>query len=88
MGVGELVEVGESVGVGVWVGVGLGVKVGVLVAVGVGVQAAAVAVKAVEVIVACCSGEGPQAVSRNIRHKKYAMVFMCNLLMRQIYARK
>jgi len=70
--VGEGVMVGVEVAVGVKVGVKVSVKVGVevevgvkvRVEVGVRVQAAAVAVWEVAVMVACSSGEGPQAESR------------------------
>ena len=70
VGVGESVCVAVRVGVALEVGVGVlvgvddGVKVGVIVGVvvAVGVQAAAIAVNDVEVIVACCSRLGPQAV--------------------------
>ncbi len=74
--------VGVRVGVGVWVGVGVSVGVGVLVDVGVGVQAAAVAVWAVAVIAACCSGDGPQADNRIKKHEMKTTVFICCLLCR------
>ena len=63
VGVGVILGVRVNVEVGVIVGVFVGVSVGVNVAVGVGVlvQAAAVAVTAVAVMVACISGDGPQA---------------------------
>ena len=68
VGEGVMVGVGVSVGVNVLVGVGVwvsvGVNVGVLVGVGVFVHAAAVAVAAVAVMVACCSAEGPQAAMK------------------------
>ena len=68
MKVGVRVKVGVEVGVGVEVEVGVeeavrvavGVKVEVGVMVGVRVQETAVAVRAVAVMVDCCSGEGPQ----------------------------
>jgi len=58
---GEGVMLGVKVMVGddVIVAVGVGVKVGV--GVGVAVQAAALAVRAVDVMVACLSDEGAQA---------------------------
>ena len=65
MMVGEGVMDGVSVSVGVKVNVGVDVLVGVKVNVEVGVcvQVSAVAVSAVATNVACCSGEGVQAVS-------------------------
>jgi tetrahydrodipicolinate N-succinyltransferase len=63
VGLGVIVGVKVMVGVGVMLGVDVGVDVGVKVKVGVKVRVhmAAVAVLAVAVMVACCSGEGPQA---------------------------
>ena len=65
VGVGVMLGVNVKVDVGVIVGVSVGVKVAV--GDGVTVHAAAVAVMALDVMVACVSGEGPQAVrsSRN-----------------------
>jgi hypothetical protein len=63
--VGVKVIVGEGVRVGVNVSVGVNVKVGVEVF----VHDAAVAVMDVAVNVACCSGDGAQAVANNISSK-------------------
>jgi UDP-3-O-[3-hydroxymyristoyl] glucosamine N-acyltransferase len=77
--VGEGVMVGVKVRVGVRVSVAVGVNVGVKVEVGVGVfvHDAAVAVMAVEVRVACSSGEGPQAERMNkVMSNNKRMVFI------------
>ena len=65
--VGEGVMLGVKVIVGVNVIVAVGVNVNVAVGTGVSVHAAAVAVMDVAVMVACFSGDGPQAdkTSRN-----------------------
>ena len=59
--VGEGVMLGVRVIVGVVVSVAVGEEVNVAVGVGVSVHAAAVAVMDVAVMVACISGDGPQA---------------------------
>jgi hypothetical protein len=61
VGRGVWVGRGVFVAVAVAVAVGVGVPVGVGVNVGVGVHAAAIAVSAVAVCTAICSGVGPQA---------------------------
>lgn len=69
------VNVNVKVGDGVIVAVAVGVKVGVLV--GVWVHEAAVAVMDVAVIVACISGDGPQAVrTSNPRRVKKVFFIM------------
>jgi hypothetical protein len=70
-GVKVWVGVGVFVGVGVEVGVALGVGVKVFVGVFVGVG---VCVHADAVMVACCSAEGPQEVSRRRQRNKVALV--------------
>jgi hypothetical protein len=72
--VGVRVMVGVEEAVGVFVKVEVEVKVGVddevRVGVGVRVQTAAVAVRAVAVMVDCCSGEGPQPASNKQVERK------------------
>ena len=67
--VGVIVGVNVIVGVKVRVGVNVSVGVNVNVDVGVWVQAAAVAVMDVAVNVACCSGDGAQAVASSTSSK-------------------
>jgi len=80
--VGVNVSVGVRVSVGVKVMVGVYVSVGVKVNVGVGVfvHESAVAVKAVAVRVACCSGEAPQAEIIVTTNNKNPNFFIINLL--------
>jgi hypothetical protein len=81
LGVAVMVGVGVMVGVRVAVSVNVGVFVKVKVAVGVNVfvHKAAVAVLTVEAIVACASGEAPQAESRStIGSRKSRNCFISN----------
>jgi len=75
VGVGVMVAVGVMVGVSVMVAVGVTVGVsvgrGVDVEEGVAVHAAAVAVMEVAIMVACISGDGPQADKRRGKSNKY-----------------
>ena len=88
---GDGVAVGGRVAVGVGVRVGVSVEVGVAVGGTVGVQAAAVAVTATEVRVACTdcvgtcgwAGVGPQAVRRSRPSKAKEYGARC-AFMRQI----
>src|SRR5215211_1193925 len=75
--VGVKVIVGVDVRVGVSVSVGVNVKVGV----DVFVHDAAVAVMDVAVNVACCSGDGAQAVANNTS-SKIILKFISSLLKR------
>jgi len=74
--VGVIVGVSVSVGVRARVGVSVSVGVEVNVGVDVSVHDAAVAVMAVDVNVACCSGDGAQAVAKRMSSKKA----LCNFI--------
>lgn len=78
VGVGVRVGVEEALGVEVKVGVEVEMGVKVRVGVEVRVQAAAVTVRAVAVMVDCCSGEGPHpasAMQAKMKRKQRAMRF-------------